>query len=78
MNTPVNGPHTSGTNELTLYKLETSRRRLDGKQATYMVKYIWRNPATGGVLGDDYTLFTAKEAKDMITATSLFDHINLF
>ena len=78
MNTPVNGPHKSENNELTLYKLETSRRRMDGKQAKYMVEYIWRNPVTGGVQGSDYTLFTAAEVRSMLTATSLFDHINLF
>jgi hypothetical protein len=74
----VNGPHKSGNNELTLYKLESGRKRLDKKTGTYMLEYIWRNPKTGGVQGSDYTIFTAKEAKPMIAADSLFDHVNLF
>ena len=78
MNSLVNGPHKDGNNELALYRLASPRKRLDGKQASFMVEYIWRNPASGGVQGSDYTLFTAAEAKPMLAATSLFDQVNLF
>jgi hypothetical protein len=78
MDAIVNGPHKSGNNELTLYKLDSARTRLDKKRATYRIEYIWRNPATGGVQGSDYTLFTAREAAPMISAASLFDHVDLF
>lgn len=77
MNTPVNGPHTRDNNELTLFKLGSPRKRLDGKTATHSIQYIWRN-VDGGVQGCDFTLFTAAEAKPMLTAASLFDHIDLF
>ena len=75
--TIVNGPHKQDNNELTLFRLDSPRKRLDKKSADFMLEWKWRN-ASGGVQGDDYTLFTTAEAKPMISASSLFDHVTLF
>lgn len=73
----INGPHRNGNNELTLVRLDSPRKRLDGKQAHYMIEYVWRNE-NGGVQGSDYLLLASTEAKSMMTAQCLFNHVDLF
>ena len=73
----INGPHRSGNNELKLVHLDSPRKRLDGKLAQYMIEYIWRNE-NGGVQGSDYLLLSSTEAKPMMTAQCLFNHVDLF
>jgi hypothetical protein len=51
--------------ELELNLLSDPVTRMDGKSAEYELFYAWYNPATGGMLGSERSLWTEEEIKEL-------------
>jgi hypothetical protein len=67
---------TKDRTRLVLSKLDNPRKRADGKRANYAIDVHYLS-ATGGVLGNDYGLFTAKEIAPILAGQSMFDVCDL-
>jgi len=62
-------------NILILRKLETPRKTWSkGPMCHYSIEYRWLNPSTGGVLGNEFTLWNKKKVS---LNKSLFEQFNL-
>lgn len=67
---------TKGRTRLILSKLDSRRRRADGKWVAYAVDVHYLSES-GGVQGNDYGLFTLREIAPALKGASLFDTVEL-
>lgn len=80
--------HGKDRNVLVLSKLDTPKRRLDGRQVSYELHHRWLScdvtepESWVCVKGSDNTLWSRLEIEgtgfDLDNPTNLFDHFNLF